>query len=188
MLIVNLVYTTPRQFARFRLHDSSDSGDMVPFESMLALAHRGWTYERKTPSRKLAPYKQGTQKTWYFNKTVCKYYLRVLLNSGRLFELGLKDIYHFQPSAYYRTLLFMMKYPEQLNTVSPWQNRAFYVLKQQHAPRARARQSEESEPKPVKKMVLEIEDEGGGSFHCYIFFSCPVRRPPPPPLPTHPFG
>ncbi len=56
----------------------------------------------------------------------------------------------------------MMKYPEQLNTVIPWQNRAFYVLKQQLAPTARARQSEE--PKPDNQISLEVEDAGGSSL------------------------
>ena len=131
-------YDKSHAFVTFRLNDASkgktDGSDLVPFEGMLELARRGWVYHRVKGSRKIKSLLPDGEKTWYFNKTVCKYYLRVLLISGKLFSLGLKEIFHFQPAAYYKTLLLLSRVnATMLNTVRPWQTRSYYVLLQQQA-------------------------------------------------------
>lgn len=138
-LELDQTYSNPMKFVQFRLHDPStgkvSDSDLIPFEAMLELARRGWSHERRNHSRKMDPYKPGGAKKWYYSKTICKYYLAALLRADKLFELGLTELFHYQPAAYYRTLMFMMKFPNRLNHVRPWQNRAYYVLQQQHATR-----------------------------------------------------
>lgn len=133
-----------------------DGSDLVPFEALLELARRGWTHERRMTSRKVDTYKPNGTKKWFFNKNVCKYYLKVLLSSDRIFEMGLKEIYHFQPATYYKTILFMMKFPEKLNTVKPWQSRSFYILMQQQAVKPTAKRTSAG----MTGMVLEEECGG----------------------------
>lgn len=153
-------YTNPSRFVSFRLHDTPtgklDGSDLVPFEALLELARRGWTHERRMTSRKVDTYKPNGTKKWFFSKNVCKYYLKVLLSSDRLFEMGLKEIYHFQPATYYKTILFMMKFPEKLNTVKPWQSRSFYILMQQQAIKPTAKRTSAG----MTGMVLEEECGG----------------------------
>ena len=136
-LELDQTFGNPACFAKFRLHDpsigKSDFGDLGPFEAMMELSRQGWTHEKRTGSQRVVPYKAGGKKCWYFNKTICKYYLKALLSSKKLMELGLQEIHHFQPTMYYRTLIYMMKFPGQLNNVKPRQNRAFYVLMQQNS-------------------------------------------------------
>ena len=137
LLLVTQECVSPAPFAEFRLHTSdntkSDFVEFLPFEAMLELTKRGWYYTQQTASRRLPAYRAGTEKRWFFHKTICGYYLRVLLVSEKLFTLGLRDIYHFQASTYYRTLLYMMRHPHHLNDVKPWQSHAYYKVLQQQA-------------------------------------------------------
>lgn len=142
-LELDQTFGNPACFAKFRLHDpsigKSDFGDLGPFEAMMELSRQGWTHEKRTGSQRVVPYKAGGKKCWYFNKTICKYYLKALLSSKKLMELGLQEIHHFPPTMYYRTLIYMMKFPGQLNNVKPRQNRAFYVLMQQNSKKRNAK-------------------------------------------------
>ena len=137
LLLVTQECVSPAPFAEFRLHPSdntkSDFAEFLPFEAMLELKKRGWYYTQRTPSRKLSTYTPGSEKHWFFHKTICGYYLRVLLLSEKLFSLGLREVCHFQASTYYKTLLSMMKHPNRLNDVKPWQSHAFYKVLQQQA-------------------------------------------------------
>lgn len=161
-LVVDQHYRDPARLIHFRLHNvssKSDCFDLVPFEAMLELARRGWTYEHRKMSRKLQPVLPdgSVPKVWFYHSNVCKYYLRALLNADKLFSLGLKEIHHFQPSTYYKTLLLMMQHPERLNDVKPWQNRAFYVLLQQQTRKCK---SEDKKVDADATMKLEIEHTG----------------------------
>lgn len=131
----------PTKFVQFRLHDGARDGvdinDMVPFEAMLELTQRGWSYEVCTSSRKIEPYQPDAPKKWYYHKRICKYYLRALLKSEELFRLKLRRLYHFQPAGYYKALIALMKCPSRLESVKPWQTRAYYVLIQNQAKQSR---------------------------------------------------
>lgn len=146
LLGVTQSFSSPDHLASFRLHqsDKMDCNELVPFEAMLELSKQGWVHVQRKCSKKIASYKQGESKIWYFNKTVCKYYVRSLLSADRLFRLGAKEIHHFQSTAYYKSLL-MMKQPEHFEMISPWQPLAFYQLLQQRL------------RKPNKKFTVEIE-------------------------------
>ena len=123
----------------FKLHKemgtntTGDFSDYVQFECMLELAGQGWSYTERPGSKRLPSYKPGCPKLWFFNKTISRHYLQVLLLSDKLFGLGLKEIFHFQASAYYKTLLHLMKFPVRLNDVRAWQPLEFYKVLQQQA-------------------------------------------------------
>ena len=157
-------YHNPKLFAQFRLHDltTGQVSDLSPFEAMLELTRRSWTYVKRKPSKKLDAYCPGGQKIWYYSSTVCRHYLQVLLNVDKLFAGGLNRVVHFQPSSYYKTLLFMLEHnSSKLNDVKPWQTLAFYtVLRQQARRRGRARTANNVNP--------EMEEEGGWYFMGYI--------------------
>ena len=161
ILELTQTFKSPMLFAKFRLHDAkskADFADMVPFEAMLELTQRSWTYSQRKASRKLEAYKRGGQKIWYFNTTVCRHYLQVLLSSDSLFEQGLDEIAHFQPTAYYKTLLFMLaKDASQLKRVKPWQTLSFYTVLRQQVLRRRAPKHADA----AHNVDLDIEVERG---------------------------
>lgn len=152
----------------FRLHkpgprgDTSDFSDYVPFEAMLELSHQGWSYQQRPSSRRIPSYTSGGQKCWFYSKVVCQHYLRVLLQSEKMFSLGLREIFHFQPSSYYKTLLYLIKYPDKLNNVRPWQPFDFYKLVRQQATKCRSESA-------VEGHGFELEAEplaAGWGFSC----------------------
>lgn len=159
-------YIEPCLLVQFRLHGSgslTDFGEFVPFESMLELTRQGWTYVQQAGSRRLPSYKQGGPKIWYFHKRICGQYLRVLLSSEKLFSLGLQEIFHYQATQYYKSLLMMMKYPSQLNAVKPWQTHSYYkVLQQQCQKRGSAIKNAPTSNSTAFDM--ETDDIGGGAI------------------------
>lgn len=101
------------------------------FSLIIELGTKGWTFERGTPSKKMKPYRPGDQKIWYYHLQnrkggINSRYLGVLAKSDELFNGGLKEIFHWQQKGYYTALLAVPH--EQLNSVLPWQPRAFYQL------------------------------------------------------------
>lgn len=114
----------------FRLHPKpTDFGALVFFEAMLELACQGWSHVPRKSSKNTFPYKMGEAKIWYFGDNSGVHYLHTLLLAENLFKLGLESIFHGQPSAYYKTLVFMMKnHPSRLNEVLPNQPLAYYKL------------------------------------------------------------
>ena len=138
-LTVTQSYCGPVPLARFRLHKGVGSGkgeycEYVAFESMLELAEKGWSYQQMPGSKTLPSYKPGNAKVWFFHNHICRHYLQVLLLSERMFSAGLQEIFHFQASSYYKTLIHhLLHVPEQLNNVKPRQTLAFYKLLQQQA-------------------------------------------------------
>ncbi len=155
LLRVTQAYSGACLLVQFRLHGNvSVYDDFVPFESMLELTKQGWTFVQRAGSRKLPSYKRGERKVWYFHNKVCGQYLKVLLLSEKLFSLGLQEIYHYQATQYYKSLLLLMKYPEQLNTVKPWQTHTFYKVLQQKSHNRRVNPN-------ANTFDMETEDAGG---------------------------
>ena len=148
----------------FRLHGAPVVfEELVFYEAMLELTAQGWTFSRQNPSKKVEPYKPGGAKVWYFVDKVNGtgvHYLHTLLYASILFQHGLKGVFHFQPSSYYKTLLHMMKHsPSQVDSVLPNQTHSYYkILRNQNkkggSSGAAAGQS--------KRMIIEAEDEGQG--------------------------
>lgn len=133
----------------FRVHRSAGKSDiqgMVAFECMLELGSRGWGCVHRKGSRKLFPFSQVSEKVWFYNTKVDVQYLRVLLSSQELFQLGLREIHHFQGTQYYKTFLFMRRHPHRLNDVLPHQTHAFYKLLRERA---------------AAPAVLQMEADGG---------------------------
>ena len=154
-------YTSRMPILTFRLHNTATAvaaagfADWTAFEMMQELMKRGFACVRRPASRKVPPYKQGGVKSFLVAKTVCDHYLRVLLMSDALFNLGLQEIYHFQASQYYRTLLAMREHPERLSSVLPRQSHSYYKLFKK-LPRG-AEQPEKMD----LEVEMESEDLGG---------------------------
>lgn len=162
LLRVTQAYSGACLLVQFRLHANvSAYDDFVPFESMLELTKQGWTFVQQAGSRRLPSYKRGEQKVWYFNSKICGQYLKVLLLSEKLFSLGLREIFHYQATQYYKSLLLLMKFPAQLNTVKPWQTHAFYKVLQQ--------KSHSRTVKPDDN-TFEMEAEDAGGLNNYVVF------------------
>lgn len=135
-------FNTPCLLLQYRLHKLSTSrkiADMVTqlvtlsaFELMQELGHQGWTSEMKQPSKKIESYKAGANKLWYFANSISIPYLQCLLLSQSLFDSGLRELHHFQPVQYYKTLIYFLQHvPERLNDVIPNQALPFYKLLRQ---------------------------------------------------------
>lgn len=146
----------------FRLHGTPVVfEELVFFEAMLELTAQGWTFSRQNPTKKVEPYQPGGTKVWYFVDKVHGHgvhYLHTLLYANTLFQHGLKGVFHFQPSSYYKTLLHMMKHSQsQVASVLPNQTHSYYkILRSQNkkggSSGATAGQS--------KRMIIQAEDEG----------------------------
>ena len=171
-------YCNPKPLTHFRLHKElgSDMGDFsgfVQFESMLELTERGWNFSERSGSKRLPSYKPGNEKLWFFNKTISRHYLQTLLLSDVLFQLGLKEIFHFQASAYYKTLLHLMKFPHRLNDVQAWQPLEFYKVLQQQAHRRPAQQIR------AREGDMEVDDGGlSPAWYGSMGNACRVRVHP----------
>lgn len=169
ILGVNRSFTPSGLLAKFRLHSSpktSEYGDLVFFEAMLELNVQGWTLSCEKPSKKVESVKpSSTSKTWYFSgaKTYVQY-LHALLYSGTLFELGLPELFHFQSSSYYKTLLYLMKhFPARLCRIKPNQPHAFYKILRECGTRSSTVQSSDStgqNQSQHKLFVLQDDDAG----------------------------
>ena len=162
ILTVTQSYCGPTSLSMFRLHQvgtqSREYSEYTAFESMLELADRGWYYCCRPGSKKIAAYKPGEEKVWFYHRKICRHYLHVLLLSETLFSAGLREICHFQASSYYKTLIFMLQHcPTQLNSVKPRQTLDFYKLLQQ----------QQVSKKHAKNMraQMEPEDQGARSNH-----------------------
>lgn len=121
-----------------RLHSvSSDVSELAAFEAIQELSRQGWTYQQvKSNLRTIEPCTANGTKVWYFSGSLPIHYLRALLSLRKLFDLGLKELHHCQPSAYYKTILLFMKSPARLNQVRAWQSLPYYKLLQQRKNRA----------------------------------------------------
>ena len=154
-LTVTQSFCDPQPLAKFRLHagehGKGDYSDHTAYESMLELSSRGWVYQQRPGSKQLPSYKKGGHKVWYYCKHICRQYLQVLLLSESLFAAGLQEICHFQATAYYRTLIFLLQHPSHLNSVKPRQTLNFYKLLQQQVSGRSRRQREN-----------QLESESGG--------------------------
>ena len=153
--MVTQSYYDPKPLAKFRLHTgkhgTGDYSDHTAYEPMLELSSRGWFYQQRPGSKQLPSYKKGDQKVWYYCKHICRHYLQVLLLSESLFAAGLQEIFHFQATAYYKTLIFLLQHPSHLNSVKPRQTLDFYKLLQQQVSGRSRRQREN-----------QLESESGG--------------------------
>ena len=143
------------------------------FHLILALARQGWTYahQRDWKSQDCArdarvAYCRGGNKIWFFHTNSSKGginrpYLSVLLDSERLFKLGLRKIYHQQPNSYYSALQEVsLKSPGELNSVLPNQKKAYYtdLIGRKHGRKGNV-------TKKLKASFLQdIEDEPSNLF------------------------
>ena len=169
ILGVNRSYTPSGLLAKFRLHSSpktSEYGDLVFFEAMLELSVQGWAFSFEKPSKKIESMKpSSTSKTWYFSGTrTYVQYLHALLFSRTLFELGLPELFHFQPSSYYKTLLYLMKhFPARLGQIKPNQPYAFYKILRERDTRSSTVQSSDSTGQSQSQQKsFVLQDEGTG--------------------------
>ena len=155
-------YSGPVLLTKFRLHKctpTSDFSELVPFEAMLELTLRGWSYEVQQPSQNLPVCKHDSRKVWFFDKSPSLPYLRTLLLSPALFDLGLQQLHHLQPVAYYKTILALMKSaPSRLNEVLPNQPLPFYQVLQQRKvamPKRMKLQEERGKPRDFEFWTLD---------------------------------
>lgn len=94
---------------------------------MLTLTDMGWHYVRKVASKKQPPYGPESNKQWFYDKTIMKPYLQVLVKADEFFQAGLQWIHHYQPSGYYRALLVLLqKDVNLLNKLKPGQPFTYY--------------------------------------------------------------
>lgn len=155
---VERTFLDSRAFSKFRLHGSGATvnfSEFTVFELMLELTDIGWTYLRKNSSRKQEPYQPGASKDWFFDKSINKHYLQVLLKSEELFKAGLKVIHHFQPVGYYNTLLVLLQLngnANLLNALQPSQPLSYYKLWMQKAKKGTLQ---------VQPMEIDREDHAG---------------------------
>ena len=149
--------TSPSLLVRFRLHKAernNDFSEFCQFEAMLELARRGWTYEQRSASKKIPGYTKNSVKKWFWNKQICKHYVRALLSVDQLFALGLQELVHFQASAYYKTLLIMLKKKStKMADLLPRQPLSYYKLFQKRLNPGR-------HPRAAAMDEFETEDQG----------------------------
>ena len=106
-------------------------------------------------------------KVWYYHKVVYHVYAMALLALQKLFQLGLREMFHHQPSMYYKALLHMLENgdADRVNSVRPWQPHAYYavLIQRQDVGRPRA------------NLDIEVEQRGRTSQYqltanCFSFF------------------
>ena len=163
---VTQCYSCRGRLVAFRLHSGISEANFshwVPFEMMLELVKQGWSYEqRKRGSQRLDPYKSGNARVFYIsNQSASPHYLQVLLQA-HLFEKAQAEVHHFQPSQYYRTLLFFRHKPEVLRQILPRQTHSYYTLLRK-GKGFRSGLDEEGKGKGSSRGldVGDLQDEGG---------------------------
>ena len=148
-------------FSQFRLHtETDDLTSFTSFELMLELSRLGWTYVKKTSSKKEPAYVPGATKQWFYNKSIGKYYLGVLARSELLFGAGLKCIQHFQQDGYYKALSHVTD-GNLLNTLKPWQPWSYYKVWMQKAKKGTLKVDAGDSGEQVFSGGMESEDIGG---------------------------
>ena len=159
-MCVTRTFAEGARFSQYRFHKSStgptDYSDWSTFELILELGTQGWRHETTRPSKKKPPYAPSSPKTWFFNKAISKTYLRVLLISEKLFAAGLKHIYHFQQTGYYKILLQFTD-SNILNALKPWQPLSYYKV---FANRAKSGQLFQVDPTDTR---VDVDVEASGS-------------------------
>lgn len=132
VLNVSQTFSTCTLLAGFNLDTVStselDFKTMTEFEHVLQLTSLGWQYECKSLTKKIHPYTETSEKTWFYQNEarVNKNYLEVLIKSQALFQKGLKEIHHFQKKRYYVALLQVPD--KELNQLLPWQPESYYKV------------------------------------------------------------
>ena len=101
------------------------------FALILQLSKQGWEFRFQPPSKKVEPYKDGSEKVWFFHQQnrkggINNKYLTALIQSESLFKRGLCELYHYQLKVYYAALLTVTD--SDLAQILPWQPRSYYQL------------------------------------------------------------
>ena len=144
--------------------------DLTRWELMVKLGSDGWTdVTLQHGVSRIGPYTQNAVKEYYCKSeyaTLTHPYLHCLVISQELFDKGASQIYHFQPKAYYTSLLalFASDCPEAADALSHLlqnQPRQYYLDFVERACRKFTGRSRKQTQKQTKNNVSIVFEEDG---------------------------